>query len=81
MKTLQDFERFYETDLRPVLERLEGRRRRIVRKFKCIVAGTVVGVLALIAVRCRFCRRSWGHFPLSLPPFSGWPPLLSRGWC
>ncbi len=51
MKTIEEFRQYYETELRPVLDGFEGRRKRICRTFLWIVFGSlgVVGPLALAA--------------------------------
>ena len=50
MKSLQEFENFYNTDLRPVLEEFETRRLRIRNTFLGISGGLVALLLLLLAV-------------------------------
>jgi len=42
MKTLHEFTNFFESELRPVLERFEVRRKEIVKKFLVVVAVTLL---------------------------------------
>lgn len=57
MKTPEDFRQFYESDLRPVLEELDGRRRRIWRRFLA-----VLGVALALAVAAMAAAGAW-HIP------------------